>query len=70
MRLLFFIREMEVETRNLSSPEEGNQQIHQLLFFREGMGALNPKAKIGEEVEENTAIQPGVLVFKYSNTVL
>jgi AraC-like DNA-binding protein len=63
MRLLFFIREMEVTTRNLSPPEEGNPKIHQLLFVREGQGRLISDLGKAEDGGGPTDIRTGDLVF-------
>lgn len=63
MRLFFFIREMDVETRSLFPPEVGNPKIHQILFVREGTGTLSSIAGTPEGSKTKTNIRPGDIVF-------
>lgn len=63
MRLLFFIREMGVETRNLSPPDGDNPKIHQLFFLREGNGVLTPLDDSFPGTGEKINLRPGDLIF-------
>ncbi|POR02063.1 hypothetical protein AU468_07365 [Alkalispirochaeta sphaeroplastigenens] len=56
MKLLFFIRSMEITSRNLGSGTEDDPDTHELIFCRRGKGTLVRR-------EASVEIQEGSLLF-------
>ena len=63
MKLYFFIRQMEIETRTISLPDEDCHPMHQLLFCSRGEGRL---ACAGRSIP----LKPGELLFNPQGKIL
>jgi AraC-like DNA-binding protein len=63
MKLYFFIREMEVETRTISSPGDEDHPMNQILFCAGGEGKLVASRR-------RISLRPGELLFNPEGKIL